>query len=76
MKTLLLIAALMLPLSAMGQDREPPQLPDWVLVLAQLGDLYQQWCEDQGGTYERDDDHQLAPGGQWRCYLELEKPTG
>lgn len=69
MKHLILIIALILPLSALGQNKdEPPQLPDWVIFLAQLGDLYQQWCEDKGGTYERSDDHQLAPGGQWKCY--------
>ena len=50
-------------------------MPDWVIVLAQLGDLYQQWCEDRNGTYARDDNHQLGPGGQWKCYEpEMERP--
>ena len=57
---------------AQAQDEKPtPQLPDWVIGLAQLGDLYQQWCEDQGAEYKRDANHQLAGGGQWKCYLEV-----
>ena len=69
MKILILITACLMPLSALGQEERPtPQLPDWVIVLAQLGDLYQQWCEDRNGTYARDDNHQLGPGGQWKCY--------
>lgn len=74
MKILILVIACMLPLSVLGQEeRRIPQLPDWVIIIAQLGDLYQQWCEDKGGTYARDENHQLAPGGQWRCY-DLKRP--
>ena len=77
MKHFILMAGLLLSLSVSGQDeRRTPQLPDWVLGLAQLGDAYQQWCEDQGAEYKRDPDHQLAPGGQWKCYLEVpERPS-
>ena len=76
MKRITLAILLAFPLSVLGQNEDrTPQLPDWVLVLAQLGDLYQQWCEDKGGTYARDDNHQLGPGGQWKCYdSELERP--
>lgn len=75
MKHAILIAALCMPLSAMGQNEETPQLPDWVIFLAQLGDFYQQWCEDQGAEYKRDPNHQLWNGGQWKCYLNVPEPS-
>lgn len=75
MKHAILIAALLLPLSVHGQDDETPQLPDWVIFLAQLGDMYQKWCEDQGAEYARDPNHQLAGGGQWKCYLNVPEPS-
>ena len=58
-----------------AQEERTPQLPDWVIFLAQLGDFYQQWCEDQGAEYARDPNHQLGIGGQWKCYLDVpERP--
>ena len=67
MKHAILIAALMMPLSVSSQPVSTPE-PAWWEKLILLGELYRQWCEDRGGTYAIDDNHQLWHGQQWKCY--------
>ena len=59
---------------ASAQPARIQPVPTWWEKIIPLGDLIQQWCEDQGAEYAQDDNHQLGPGPQWKCYLEIPEP--